>query len=365
MSKPVKPVVPPPALRSEPDTFKDRAEANIEFFEPLVDYMDDVADFVDEQADAAVAAAQAGDLPPISSKALQLLRVNAGGTGLDFQRVMSSLTDTTTGNLMVVGAFGLGLLAGTVIPSADEKSLANGFHVTGAGTVGLPSGVGSLYGTLLVEHIDNNNQTQRWHQYTTNTIYIRAWTGGSGGAWSSWDKLFSIKDLATQLEAEACADNTRLMTPLRTKQAIAKFASGAPQAVLEEHTDDGVQGTTVTANVWGTLDLNTATRNLNAVLTFDGVAHTFTPTRNGWTEWSYINRDIHQTRLYCVTDGVSVGLGVSVNSAAGGQAVSNGGAPVVAGKTYRLEVNKSSTTRSYAASRGDGEVYSRLHYWAD
>ena len=58
MSKPVKPVVPPPALRSEPDTFKDRAEANIEFFEPLVDYMDDVADFVDEQADAAVAAAQ-------------------------------------------------------------------------------------------------------------------------------------------------------------------------------------------------------------------------------------------------------------------------------------------------------------------
>lgn len=367
MSKPVKPVVPPPALRSEPDTFKDRAEANIEFFEPLVDYMDDVADFVDEQADAAVAAAQAGDLPPIASKALQLLRVNAGGTALDFQAVMSDPLDDTVGRIMTTGAFGVGRNSSTVasyVSDLDDKTIPGGIHpYLSPTTSNIPPGA-DLYGILIVGFRATGVPSQLLVGYTGRVV-ARGASTNSPGSWGSWRKILADNDIALQADAEAGTDNTKVMTPLRTKQAIAKFASGAPQAVLEEHTDDGVQGTTVTANVWGTLDLNTATRNLNAVLTFDAVAHTFTPTRNGWTEWSYINRDIHQTRLYCVTDGVSVGLGVSVNSAAGGQAVSNGGAPVEAGKTYRLEVNKNNTVRTYAASRGDGEVYSRLLYWAD
>lgn len=361
MSKPVKPVVPPPALRSEPDTFKDRAEANIEFFEPLVDYMDDVADFVDEQADAAVAAAQAGDLPPIAGKAGKLLRVNATGDGLDFQEIIESAVDPVESRVLTTGAFGLGVTeTPPILADMEAGDTPVGIYRVDGSTLNKPAGLS--HGIIISGRVNNSSPILLVVDLDYGNLWSRA---KKVGVWSAWQRSLSTNDYPSQVQAEAGSDNTKVMTPLRTKQAIAKFASGAPQAVLEEHTDDGVQGTTVTANVWGTLDLNTATRNLNAVLSFDAVAHTFTPTRNGWTEWSYINRDIHQTRLYCVTDGVSVGLGVSVNSAAGGQAVSNGGAPVEAGKTYRLEVNKNNTVRTYAASRGDGEVYSRLLYWAD
>lgn len=45
---------------------------------------------------------------------------------------------------------------------------------------------------------------------------------------SLYDNLPSIPDIATQVEAEAGTNNTKMMTPLRTKQAIGKLASAVP-----------------------------------------------------------------------------------------------------------------------------------------
>ncbi|MAZ19819.1 hypothetical protein [Roseovarius sp.] len=219
MSKPVKPVVPPPALRSEPDTFKDRAEANIEFFEPLVEYMDDVADFVDEQADAAVAAAQAGDLPPIAAKAGQLLKVNAGGTGLEFQPFQSSATDTTPGRPLVPGSFGVGESeAAPYISDLDAlDGVGSGFYqVANFSTEGLPSGID--YASAIVGWRNAGNP----QVLLVSNFGKLAWRGSSSGAYGPWRVAISETDKASQPEAEAGADNTKWMTPLRAKQAIDK-----------------------------------------------------------------------------------------------------------------------------------------------
>ncbi|WP_370211557.1 hypothetical protein [Roseovarius sp.] len=256
MSKPVKPVVPPPALRSEPDTFKDRAEANIEFFEPLVDYMDDVADFVDEQADAAVAAAQAGDLPPIAGKALQLLRVNAGGTALDFQAVMASLTDTTAGQLMETGAFGLGRLGSlAIIEDLDDlDEVGNGlYQVVTPTTANIPN-ANFYYASALVFRRSTANP----HILMVSNTGHLAYRGASSGVLGSWVYGLSTADLATQLEAETGTNNTKVMTPLRTKQAIT--AAVGQEIIVTDVKPQGTASQTVVTG-YNVRELNTIERN--------------------------------------------------------------------------------------------------------
>jgi len=96
MVKPTKPTPPDRALRSNPSTFSANAEAWITYqWSEFPDYVDSVADFTDEQADNALAPALGGDLPPLTGKALQFLRVNAGETAAEFADalVASDLVD--------------------------------------------------------------------------------------------------------------------------------------------------------------------------------------------------------------------------------------------------------------------------------
>ena len=80
MAKPTKPTVPDPALRSQPDTFNDRIEANVSFWQVLVDYMSDTSDFNESASNALIA----GNLPDLSSNGLKILQVNSGGNGLQW-----------------------------------------------------------------------------------------------------------------------------------------------------------------------------------------------------------------------------------------------------------------------------------------
>lgn len=251
MSKPVKPVVPPPALRSEPDTFKDRAEANIEFFEPLVDYMDALADFVDEQADAAVAAAQAGDLPPIAGKAGKLLKVNASGTGLDFGDIPSEPKDFGWGRD--------GATSGLVISNLDnfstQKSVSGVVNNTTTGTwpPGVPAGTtayvttgraGSTYTSQVMILLDGSKAFYR--------------VSGAGGTPTAWKQFFDSGMIATQIEAEAGTDNTKVMTPLRTKQAI--IAAVGQEIIVTDIKPQGTASQTVVTG-YNVRELNTIERN--------------------------------------------------------------------------------------------------------
>lgn len=129
MAKPTKPTAPAQALRSEPATFRVRAEAAITYqWTTFPDYIDAVADFVDEQADAALAAAIGGDLPTLTGKSLQFLRVKTDESGAEF---------VTLGAAAFLGAshphnasdINAGTLAAARVPSAtiaDYRAASDG-----------------------------------------------------------------------------------------------------------------------------------------------------------------------------------------------------------------------------------------------
>jgi hypothetical protein len=85
MTQPTKPAVPDAPLRSQPSTFSTKLEASLVFWATFATYLDEIGTYTKEQADAALAAALAGDLPPLSNKALNFLRVNATETGGEFR----------------------------------------------------------------------------------------------------------------------------------------------------------------------------------------------------------------------------------------------------------------------------------------
>lgn len=134
--RPEEPVVPLPALRSEPSTFDARAEASITFFSTLVSYMNAVTAFVEQEADSAVAAAMAGDLPPLSGQQGKLLRVRDDATGIEFQSLFPVGIDLLSASTREEQHAALGLtpfppgtpqLWLTNTPPGNEWYLAHGF----------------------------------------------------------------------------------------------------------------------------------------------------------------------------------------------------------------------------------------------
>jgi len=150
--------------------------------------------------------------------------------------------------------------------------------------------------------------------------------------------------------------------------------SFVPDAVLEDRKADGTSGGAASSGSWQIRDLNTKARDPDSLITLS--SNTFTPSVDGWIEWSapahYVEQ--HQTRLFNVTDGTAERYGTSESTdfnETGVQTRSFGSWLVEAGKTYRIEHR----TRY---SRGDGlgrsrswgdsdayEVYTIVHYWRE
>jgi hypothetical protein len=94
MPAPVKPVAPPQALRSNPDTFSANAELSIQYqWTALPNWIEASAEYMEEQAAIATAAALTGDVGPDISKALNYLRLNSGGTGLEYRTPAQTFGD--------------------------------------------------------------------------------------------------------------------------------------------------------------------------------------------------------------------------------------------------------------------------------
>lgn len=144
---------------------------------------------------------------------------------------------------------------------------------------------------------------------------------------------------------------------------------GVPDAVLEDQKASGTDGGGSTSGSWQTRDLNTEVRDVFSIISI--AANQFTPTVDGWVEWSApaVDPNTHQTRLFNVTDTAVVGygsserVGVSVTTCTR----SVGGGAVVAGKTYRIEhrVQTSNAGDGYGAANSFGgtEVYTRVLFW--
>ncbi|MGP3722372.1 hypothetical protein [Cereibacter sphaeroides] len=82
MAIPPRPPAPPPALRSNPETFSANAEATILYqWGAFPAWLERIARFTESQAEAALTAALGGALPPLAGKAGQFLRVKEDGSG--------------------------------------------------------------------------------------------------------------------------------------------------------------------------------------------------------------------------------------------------------------------------------------------
>jgi hypothetical protein len=86
MTKPTKPTVPPAPSRANPGpVFSQTADTFAAFQAPFADYLDALAEFVDERADEALAAALAGDLPPLTGQGGSFARAKPDDTALEFR----------------------------------------------------------------------------------------------------------------------------------------------------------------------------------------------------------------------------------------------------------------------------------------
>jgi hypothetical protein len=110
MTKPTKPTVPPAPSRANPGpVFSQTADTFAAFQAPFADYLDALAEFVDERADEALAAAIAGDLPPLTGQGGSFPRAKPDGTAMEFRTPAQVRSDiglnSDPENRIINGAF--------------------------------------------------------------------------------------------------------------------------------------------------------------------------------------------------------------------------------------------------------------------
>lgn len=174
MTKPVAPTVPPPALRSQPDTFSDRAEVNVSFWPTLTAYMSDVVNYTEEQANALLT----GNLPDLTGKAGNVLQVNGSEDGV-------SLFGATAVGYDMLGAVNvdaqldhLGLdVSGDV---TDWHALTRPGIYSGNNAANAP-GSGRYHGFL--SYVSATNQLLFVINRDNGEAY---WASKTGSSWDAW-----------------------------------------------------------------------------------------------------------------------------------------------------------------------------------
>lgn len=168
---------------------------------------------------------------------------------------------------------------------------------------------------------------------------------------------------ATNAEATAGTDNTKVMTPLRVKEAIF-----TPLLILQDQKASGTAGGTFTAGAWQTRTLNTTvTDTIGSTLT----SNQFTlPAGTYYFEaiCPTLNTNSSQARLQNITDATTTLLGINcvTGTTAGGFGFVNGQFTITGTKTFELQ-NRCSITRAtdgfgYACGWGT-EVYAEVRVW--
>lgn len=201
------------------------------------------------------------------------------------------------------------------------------------------------------------------------------WTNVKAFLKTYLDTLYATLDVQDEATWEAGTETTEsIVSPAKIKAAATVAAitagGGAPDAVIEDQKSAGTHGGTFTWGGWRTRDLNTVVRDPETLLSLS--SNEFTPTVDGWVEWSAPARQVsnHKTRLYNQTDATVTAVGSSeiVASGANTQGASVGGGPVVAGKSYRIQHYCYSTQNNDGFGAGMDvsglvEVYTRVKFW--
>ena len=278
-------------------------------------------------AEAAIAAAQVHKLTKDTG-----LGLDTGSAQID------GLTDLDT--LFRAGVYAFSSASVTNLPPSGADP---GFIVTVTGY-----DANSIRQSAI--NIRDNNLWHRWYQ----------------GVWSDWEVVGA--PFATQAEAEAGTDNTRLMTSLGTSQAIAAQASGAPSFVLEDHRGATENGDTGTGGIsaFRTRTLQTISKGGAAEVVL--AANEFTPQSDCWVQWWAHIKSTNEfiVRLWNVTDDVQAGGMANGYVSSGFTDRGVGTGDLIAGKTYRLEwatAGNQSTSGGRAPGGTGSVIYAQVVGW--
>lgn len=184
-----------------------------------------------------------------------------------------------------------------------------------------------------------------------------------------------INPIATQAEAIAGTDATRLMSALSVKQVLAARGP-APDFWFRDEKASGTDGGTFTNGADQTRTLNTQKINVPG-LGFNGsggaAANQFIlPAGNWWVQWvtpAYVVNQ-NQSLLYNISDAVEIGRSrtTSQSSGAGTYHLTQGNAYFTLAATKTLELrHRCATTRAtdgFGAAVGFGtEIYAEIWGW--
>ena len=141
MALPPRPIAPPQALRSNPDTFSLNAELTVNYqWTAFPAWIEAMGDFVVARAEEASAAVLTGDITPAPERAAHYLRLNSGGTGLEFRSPVETATDLGQygRNLIINGDFRInqrGYVSGTPTAGTFQFTLDRWFLTSAATAV--------------------------------------------------------------------------------------------------------------------------------------------------------------------------------------------------------------------------------------
>lgn len=175
MAKPTKPTVPPaPSRANSGADFSVKADTFAAFQTTFADYIDATAEFVDERADEALAAALAGDLPALTGRALNMSRVNATGTAVEF-RTPQQVRESD------LGISGPGGSIAATITNLDTHATGGTFFAASTAT-GLPLAEASV-----VMHHPADTAAWSVQETISLTTVRRFWRREtSAGVWAAW-----------------------------------------------------------------------------------------------------------------------------------------------------------------------------------
>lgn len=261
MAKPAKPIVPPPPLRSNPETFSARMEASLLFWKTFADYLDALGDHAEAQADAALAAALAagaGTGLALKGNGGKVMAVNAGATALEF------LSASGAGKAILAGADAaaqramLGL--GAVTTLAEAVTDLNAITVSGwarfaPGAANAPMADNSGYVLTILSGSVGVQMVWGHLGSADNTFSWMRWRASNG--WRPWVRLYGSE---REIRAFAIGEGQTWqdVTASRSGGTSYQNTTGRPIQVSLHWVFSGASMAQVSADgtTWVTVDVN-------------------------------------------------------------------------------------------------------------